>query len=45
MSLADIMSAAGLTSWAEVGLILCFLVFSGIIGAWATGTMLRLLVC
>jgi len=28
MSLADIMSAAGLTSWAEIALILCFVTFT-----------------
>jgi cbb3-type cytochrome oxidase subunit 3 len=31
MSLADVMSAAGLTSWAELALILCFLVFLSIV--------------
>lgn len=33
MSLSDIMSAAGLTSWAEVGLIISFVTFSAIV-AW-----------
>jgi cbb3-type cytochrome oxidase subunit 3 len=31
MSLADIMAAAGLSSWAELALILCFAVFTGIV--------------
>jgi cbb3-type cytochrome oxidase subunit 3 len=31
MSLSDIMSAAGLSSWAEVALILCFVAFAAII--------------
>ena len=31
MSLSDIMSAAGLTSWAEIGLILCFATFMVIV--------------
>jgi len=31
MSLSDIMSAAGLSSWAELGLILCFAVFTMIV--------------
>ena len=31
MSLSDIMSAAGLSSWAELGLILSFLTFSAIV--------------
>jgi hypothetical protein len=30
MSLSEIMSAAGLTSWAEVGLIISFVTFIGI---------------
>lgn len=33
MSLSDIMSAAGLTSWAEVGLIISMATFAGIV-AW-----------
>jgi cbb3-type cytochrome oxidase subunit 3 len=31
MKLSDIMSAAGLTSWAEVGLIVSFLTFAAIV--------------
>ncbi|MFV2071677.1 MAG: cbb3-type cytochrome oxidase subunit 3 [Thermoanaerobaculales bacterium] len=31
MSLSDIMSAAGLSSWAELALILCFITFSAIV--------------
>jgi len=31
MSLSDIMSAAGLSSWAVVALILCFISFSAIV--------------
>ena len=31
MSLTDIMSAAGLTSWTELALILCFITFSAIV--------------
>ncbi len=31
MSLTDIMSAAGLSSWTEVALVLCFIVFSAIV--------------
>ncbi len=31
MKLSDIMSAAGLTSWAEVGLIISFLTFAAIV--------------
>ena len=31
MNLADIMSAAGLSSWAELALILCFAAFTGIV--------------
>ena len=31
MSLTDIMSAAGLTTWAELGLILCFITFVAIV--------------
>ena len=31
MKLADIMSAAGLSSWAELGLILSFVTFSAIV--------------
>jgi cbb3-type cytochrome oxidase subunit 3 len=31
MSLSDIMSAAGLSSWAEVALILCFIIFTAIV--------------
>jgi len=33
MSLSDIMSAAGLGSWAELGLIISFITFSAIV-AW-----------
>ena len=36
MSLSDIMSAAGLTSWAEIALILCFVTFT-IIVVWVFG--------
>jgi len=36
MSLSDIMSAAGLTSWAEIGLILCFATFMMIV-LWVFG--------
>ncbi len=36
MSLSDIMSAAGLTSWAEIGLILCFATFTVIV-VWVYG--------
>ena len=36
MSLADIMSAAGLTSWAEIALILCFVTFTMIV-IWVFG--------
>jgi len=31
MSLTDIMSAAGLTTWAELALILCFITFMAIV--------------
>jgi cbb3-type cytochrome oxidase subunit 3 len=31
MSLSDIMSAAGLSSWTEIALILCFITFSAIV--------------
>jgi cbb3-type cytochrome oxidase subunit 3 len=31
MSLTDVMSAAGLTSWTEVALILCFITFAAIV--------------
>lgn len=31
MSLADIMGAAGLTSWAEVGLVISLVTFTGIV--------------
>jgi cbb3-type cytochrome oxidase subunit 3 len=31
MSLTDIMSAAGLSSWTELALILCFITFSAIV--------------
>ena len=31
MSLSDVMSAAGLSSWTEVALILCFIAFSAIV--------------
>ena len=31
MSLTDIMSAAGLSSWTEIALILCFISFSAIV--------------
>ena len=31
MSLTDIMSAAGLSSWTEVALILCFITFVAIV--------------
>jgi len=31
MSLTDIMSAAGLTTYAELGLILCFITFTAIV--------------
>ena len=31
MSLTDIMSAAGLSSWTEIALILCFITFSAIV--------------
>jgi cbb3-type cytochrome oxidase subunit 3 len=31
MKLSDIMAAAGLTSWAEVGLIISFLTFAAIV--------------
>jgi len=31
MKLSDIMSAAGLTSWAEVGLIISFLTFGAVV--------------
>ncbi len=31
MKLSDIMSAAGLTSWAELGLIISFLTFAAIV--------------
>ncbi len=33
MSLADIMGAAGLNSWAEVGLVISLVTFTGIV-AW-----------
>ena len=33
MRLADVMSAAGLSSWAELGLIISFVTFMGIV-AW-----------
>ncbi len=36
MSLSDIMSAAGLASWAKIGLILCFVTFSVIV-VWVYG--------
>jgi len=36
MSLSDIMSAAGLTSWAEIALILCFVTFMLIV-VWVFG--------
>ena len=36
MNLSDIMSAAGLTSWAEIGLILCFATFMVIV-LWVFG--------
>lgn len=31
MRLSDVMSAAGLSSWAELGLILCFITFAAIV--------------
>lgn len=31
MKLADVMSAAGLSSWAELGLVLCFITFAAIV--------------
>ena len=31
MSLSDIMSAAGLSSWTELALVLCFITFSAIV--------------
>lgn len=31
MRLSDVMSAAGLSSWTEVALILCFIVFTAIV--------------
>jgi cbb3-type cytochrome oxidase subunit 3 len=31
MRLADVMSAAGLASWTEVALVLCFIVFTAIV--------------
>ena len=31
MSLTDVMSAAGLSSWTEVALILCFITFAAIV--------------
>ena len=31
MSLTDIMSAAGLSSWTEVALVLCFITFAAIV--------------
>jgi cbb3-type cytochrome oxidase subunit 3 len=31
MKLSDVMSAAGLTSWAEIGLIISFLTFAAIV--------------
>jgi cbb3-type cytochrome oxidase subunit 3 len=31
MSLSDVMSAAGLSSWTEVALILCFITFAAIV--------------
>ena len=31
MNLSDVMSAAGLSSWTEVALVLCFLTFAGIV--------------
>jgi cbb3-type cytochrome oxidase subunit 3 len=31
MKLSDIMSAAGLTSWAEIGLIISFITFAAIV--------------
>ena len=31
MSLSDVMSAAGLSSWTEVALVLCFIVFTAIV--------------
>lgn len=33
MSLSDVMSAAGLSSWTELALILCFITFTAIV-AW-----------
>ncbi len=31
MSLTDVMSAAGLSSWTELALVLCFIAFSAIV--------------
>jgi cbb3-type cytochrome oxidase subunit 3 len=31
VSLSDVMSATGLSSWAELGLILCFITFAAIV--------------
>jgi cbb3-type cytochrome oxidase subunit 3 len=31
MSLTDVMSAAGLSSWTEVALVLCFITFAAIV--------------
>jgi len=31
MSLTDVMSAAGLSSWTEIALILCFITFAAIV--------------
>ena len=31
MSLSDVMSAAGLSSWTEVALVLCFITFAAIV--------------
>ncbi len=31
MSLTDVMSAAGLSSWTELALILCFIIFAAIV--------------
>ncbi len=36
MSLTDIMSAAGLSSWTEVALVLCFVAFAAIV-VWVFG--------
>ena len=51
MSLTDIMSAAGLSSWTEVALILCFVTFAAVVayiflfrskGSWDEERMLPL---